>query len=105
MEKKVYITQECNVRDFTGATNFGLLKFVTKKEYTYIENTSINDRIKEDINNILSDFSKDDFLLLNGNPINIALCISYLLVRHKTINVLKFNKREKVYTKYVLNEI
>ncbi len=67
----VYITQEMRGRDITDATSFGDVEILVPAG----EQASYSTQpIIRQINRKLSKFSDDDYLILAGDPVVIALC-------------------------------
>ncbi len=99
---KVYITQD-NGKNYTPACNFGKPSFVTNKEYSFIENSEANTIINFEISKMTADFNtNEDYLLLSGDPIIIALCINKVLSEYGHVKVLKWQSQDKAYVPITL---
>lgn len=68
----IYVVQENPKFDYSGAEEFGDLKFLVSTEYRAYSNSKANDQIRADIVQGLVGFRGDDYLLLTGNPITMA---------------------------------
>lgn len=73
---KVFITQESSSVDYTPATEFGDLVFVTAASDRFSPHVGsyINDEILDRIKQRLADFTKEDYLICTGAPTVMAIC-------------------------------
>lgn len=73
---RVFVTQETTSVDYTPATKFGDLIFVTATSDRFSPhlNSLNNINIVNKIKCTLADFQEGDFLVCTGAPVNMALC-------------------------------
>jgi hypothetical protein len=77
------------VFDFTLAASFGMLTPILAEDDDPIYLARITPKIRE----ALKDFSADDFFLAVGDPSVMAVCCGLILRRHKTMKMLKWDKK------------
>lgn len=101
MLPRVFITQETSTVDYTPATKYGDLIFVTGiNDRLSIHSGSFNNQvIVERVKTILSGFQPDDYLVCSGAPAMMALVGSIIGDRLK--NILVWDNRTMKYN--VLN--
>ena len=80
---KVYAIQETPGKNLLAATNFGELEFLLPA----------TTRIRSS----LEFFTKDDYLLLVGDPVSIGIATYYAGMNSKKVNMLKWDNREYKY--------
>jgi|TARA_R110000823_G_scaffold43041_1_gene112401 hypothetical protein len=91
----VYITQEMRGRDITDATSFGDVEILVPAG----EQASYSTQpIMRQINRKLSKFSDDDYLILAGDPVVIALCACLAARTNRgKFKMLKWDRQEGKY--------
>ena len=92
---RVFITQEMHGRNFLPARHYGKLVAVLPDNAQIVISAT---PILRKIQRALSDYNKEDFLLLSGDPIIMGLCM--MVASEKTngfLKMLKWEKREKDY--------
>ena len=91
----VFITQELRGRDITDASEFGDLEILisAKNQTSYSTQPTIRR-----LNNALYKFSDEDYLLLAGDPVAIALAAA-VAARHNRgkFKMLKWDRLENKY--------
>ena len=80
--------------DFSAAAQFGQLHAILGPE----DDVAFLARITTKIRKSLDDFTDKDFLLAVGDPAVIAVCAGIILRRHKTLNLLKWDRKLRIYT-------
>ena len=80
--------------DFSAATQFGQLVPILSPE----DDMLFLSHSAEKIRSVLADFTEQDYFLAVGDPIIIAMCASVILRRQKTLKMLKWDRRLKIYT-------
>jgi len=91
----VFITQEMRGRDITDATSFGDIEILVPAG----EQASFSTQpIIRQINRKLSKFSDDDYLILAGDPVVIALCACVAAKNNRgKFKMLKWDRQEGKY--------
>jgi len=103
MTSKVYITQD-NRKNYTAANAYGTPVFVTALEYCGIQNSKNDLAIYSDINNMAAQFDCDnDFVLLSGDPVIIALICHTLLDLFGYLRLLKWDTQDRAYNVITIN--
>lgn len=85
--------------DFSAAAQFGQLTPILEKEDDPIFLARITGKIRK----VLSDFTDNDYLLAVGDPAVIAVCAGIVLRRHKTLKLLKWDRRLRIYQQLEIN--
>lgn len=80
--------------DFSAAAQFGQLTTILGPE----DDVLFLARITPKIRKALEGFTDQDFLLAVGDPAVIAVCAGIILRRHKTLNLLKWDRKFRIYT-------
>ena len=91
----VFITQELRGRDVTDATEFGDLEILTssKNQTSYSTQPTIRK-----LNSSLYKFSDEDYLLLSGDPVAIALAAAIAAKYNRgRFKMLKWDRLENKY--------
>ena len=86
--------------DYSSATQFGALRFVTSGNYP-IYKTS---RLMEEIAETLAESTQEDHLLLSGSAVIAALCMTVWLTYHSRINILLYDHANNVYEERKLDK-
>lgn len=105
MTPRVYVVQSDGKRDLSAAEMFGTLETVLRTNiYPDYSNTDLR-RISEQVKTNLRDFKADsDFLLLIGDPANIAMCCAWLAqLVGPEFRVLKWDNILKEYYPITIN--
>lgn len=99
---KVYILQEMGNHDYSGVEEYGEPLFVGRRDINSrfpIMGTPGNRAVVMNLFNKLYNFTDDDFIVISGNPIMVALALHYLVsIRKVRVRILKWNNREFKYT-------
>lgn len=105
MKPRVYAVQSDGKRDLSAAELFGdLLTVLNTNIYPDYSDADLR-RVSKQVQSVLCDFQPDsDFLLLIGDPANIALCCAYLAVSvGPDFRVLKWDNILKEYYPITIN--
>ena len=102
MKKRVYVTHEKRGFDYSGALEYGEVKFLTRREYLPYPSVSGNEEIFDEVWGGLDGYRPGvDYILLSGSPALMFLVGAMacdiagdLDTRH---NVLKWNGQRKAY--------
>ena len=91
----VYVVQEVQGRDILGAMKFGKLKLLLPDNAQIV--LSAQPTVRK-LNAALKGFSDDDYLLLMGDPVAMALAAS-IAARHNQgrVKFLKWDRFERMY--------
>lgn len=100
---KVYITQN-NGKNYTASHQYGEPIFVTRLEYTSIKNSADNANIHRDISEMAGKFNPaEDYVLLSGDPVVIALILHAILTEYGYVKILKWQSQGKIYVPITLS--
>lgn len=91
---KVYAIQEANNKNMLSATNFGDLEFLLPPQTNLMFST---EKTLNTIKSGLDDFTKDDYLLLIGDPVSIGIATHYAVQKTDVVKFLKWDNREYTY--------
>ncbi len=96
---KVFVTQENQGLDYTPAEEYGDVQFMTRKEWSPIKGSLMNQDILREIKHALNDFNPaEDFLVVSGSPTVAALVFLHLgQMRHPALKLLRWSNRDRVY--------
>lgn len=85
MNRRVYIIEDAHGKNFLPAKEFGDLRVILtgKEDLSHAQNK---------IWAAVEAMQPDDFVLLVGSPLHIAITSHYALVRFKKINFLVWNR-------------
>lgn len=100
----VYVVQDNSRMDFSPAEEFGPIKKMLFREHTqvYYESTEAINRVHAQ----LKDFTSEDYLLLNGDPVLIGIAIAVAAdYCDGQIQLLKFDRREHRYLIVKISDI
>lgn len=94
----VWITQEIPKFSYSAASEYGRIRFVTKKDFVVAEDSIINREISDEIATELKEFDHDnDYLAPAGSPI-VAMVVAAVLGRGgRTLRMLKWDNRDYKY--------
>ena len=81
--RKVYVTN-LGFHDYTPAKRYGDIIPCTRGNLD-IRHT---DRVEAELQSVLAGSEDEDFLLISGHPLIVALCVGYWFRLHRTINIL-----------------
>ena len=84
--RKVYVTN-LGFHDYSAAKRFGDIVACTRGNIDLRQ----TDRIEARIQLVLDQSDSDDYLLISGHPLVVALCIGYWFRLHRTVNLLYFD--------------
>lgn len=79
--------------DFSAAAQFGQLTPILDKDDDVIFLARITSKIRK----VLADFNENDHLLAVGDPAVIAVCAGIILRRQKTLKLLKWDRKLRIY--------
>ena len=110
MNSKVFIPQRVkrfdhdsgqtkNAFDFSAAAQFGELKTILDDADDPLFLALLTQKIRES----LAAFSENDYLVAVGDPSVIAVCSGLILRRQKRLNMLKWDRKLKVYIHLEVN--
>lgn len=86
-QPRVFVTQETTAVDYTPATKFGDLVFVTgvNDRITPYQESLSNAIMMDKINSRIADFNDSDYLICTGAPTNMAIVANKLGAKLKKI--------------------
>jgi hypothetical protein len=90
----VYVTQEAPGRNLTAARKYGELTVLLPPGNLVLSPGPTIKRLRRG----LADFTKDDYLLLMGDPVGMSL--AFAIASHRTsglVNVLKWDRQQEEY--------
>jgi hypothetical protein len=93
---RVYVVQENRHADYSDAERFGEVVFMTVDEFKPLNASLRNEDIKADIRKYLGSFTRDDFIILTGNPTMIGFAF-HLCAAAGVVNVLQWDKIDNSY--------
>lgn len=103
MSSKVYITQD-NKKNYAPAYHFGEPLFITSLEYSAIKNSDSNLQIHANIAKAIESFNPDeDYVLLSGDPVVIALVLHEALTEYGYVRILKWQSQDRMYIPITLS--
>ena len=85
--------------DFSAAAQFGQLTPILDNDDDPIFLARITDKIRK----ALVEFTDNDYLLAVGDPAVIAVCAGIILRRHKTLKMLKWDRKLRIYNELEVN--
>lgn len=85
--------------DFSAAAQFGQLTPILEEA----DDAMFLARITPKIRAALEGFTENDYLLAVGDPAVIAVCAGLILRRFKRLNMLKWDRKLKVYISLEIN--
>jgi hypothetical protein len=88
-----------NAFDFSAAMQFGQLTPILDD----MDDPMFLARLTPKIREALATFTENDYLLAVGDPSVIAICAGLILRRQKRINMLKWDRKLKMYTHLEVN--
>ena len=99
VEKRVFVTQYSDHLNFREAEHFGTVTFLSEKEYrAEPAMASVNDRIRDEITNGLSNYiAGTDYILLTGSPVPSVIAGAVISKLPGTHNLLKWNNQRRSY--------
>lgn len=86
--KTVYVVVVDDNKDMSDARRFGRLQAVFSRAYK----PYIIPKIIASARKALVDFQPDDYLLMVGDPVLGALCMSLIIEKHGVINTLQWDR-------------
>lgn len=96
----VYVTQENQGLDYTPAEEYGEVKFITRKEWSPIRGSLLNDELLREIKHTLTEFRPDeDYFVVSGSP-TVAAAVFTALGRMRLdggVRLLRWSNRDRVY--------
>lgn len=91
----VYITHDDGAKNLSPALKFGELRAIVTRNWPLYGNSEDH---KAKIEKTLYNFDPgNDYLLLVGDPLNIAWAVAYLHARNTGFMCLKWDRQEKMY--------
>lgn len=95
MQSKVFVTEDTK-HNLARAMEFGSIDIIETEDFPQFRDGVM---VLERVTRKLLEFnSKDDYLLLVGDPVLIGLCVAVLATMgHKTIKVLKWDNQTRRY--------
>lgn len=96
---QVFVTQENQGLDYTPAEEYGEVRFITRKEWSPIKGSLMNQEIMREVKFALNDFKpEEDFLVVSGSPTIAALVFLHLgQKRYENIKLLRWSNRDHIY--------
>lgn len=103
---RVFIVQDSSRQSFQPAERFGEIQQPLFREHTqvYYEATEAISRVHDQL--IKADFSDQDFLVLNGDP--VLMCMAFAVAVDLTdgaINLLKWDRRANEYVAIQIQDV
>jgi len=96
---KVWVTQEMPNLNYLPAEEFGDVDFVSKVDFSPMQNTSINEDVASRISARLQDFNPEqDYVVTSGSPTLMAAVFMFLGRRHRSVKILRWSNRDSAYT-------
>ncbi len=96
----VYITNRSAAHDYSSATRYGAIRFVTSGNYPVFKTS----RLQEEVAEALAYSQSSDFLLLSGSSVVASICIAVWLEMHGTCQILIWDRVEDEYVIRVLSK-
>lgn len=96
----VYITNRSPSHDYTSATKYGAIRFVTSGNYPVFKTS----RLQEEIIEAIAYSQPTDFLLLSGSSVVAAICIAVWLEMHGNAKILLWDRIQNEYVERLLNK-
>lgn len=93
--RRVFITNLGFHAGYEKAKRYGDLVSCTKGDVDLMQ----TDRMEARIQVVLDTSESEDYLLISGHPLIIALCVGYWFRLHRTVNVLYWDPRLQDYLK------
>lgn len=98
MSKTVFVSNKSSVHDYSPATMFGALRYVTLGNYAIFK----TNRLREEIVESLVYSRPDDFLLPSGSAVIAALCTTTWLEMHGSVQLLLWDRSQSQYVTRVI---
>lgn len=95
----VFITNKSASHEYSPATKYGAIRFVTMGNYPIFKTR----RLQEEIVSVLAYSEAQDYLLLSGSSMIAALCLAVWLSIHKQARVLMFDRSQNEYVMRVID--
>ena len=96
---KVYVMNKSG-HDFSDAEKHGELVYLTEGKHNIFSTGAMI----QDLKNKLRDFKpSEDFLLMSGSPFVAASAMSIILTKIRSVNVLLFDAKNRVYVPRTVN--
>lgn len=98
MSSTVFITNKSPSHEYSPASRYGAIRFVTMGNYPVFK----TQRLQEEIIKVLVHSSPDDYLLLSGSSVIAALCMAIWLTMHPVVKLLMWDRAENEYVLRVI---
>ena len=97
----IYVPQEQRSKNISAALKYGthIVSCLSQDHQVYASTSDTVDRIRK----TLEGFQPDDYLLLIGDPILIALTSAVAISHYDTLNVVKWDSQTRTYVPVVLD--
>lgn len=97
---RVFVVQDCKGRNISTAHQYGQVEFILPPGNIFQDPWPTIQRI----NKKLADFSKEDFLMLMGDPVAIGLSMHVALMKcGGKMKVLKWDKQSESYNVVIID--
>ena len=94
---RVFICFEAMKMNFAGALRFGEIVYVASQDVNAASPSSVK-RVSSEVKSVLRSFDPDeDYLVLVGSPILIAMCATEIMLTHRRMTVLQWDRQDSVY--------
>lgn len=96
----VFITNKASSHDYTRASRFGAIRFVTQGNYPVFKTA----RLQEEIVDALVYSKREDYLLFSGSAAVAALCTIVWFELHSKANVLLWDRTKNSYVQRTIEK-
>lgn len=93
MTPTVFVTNKSEAHNYSSASRFGALRFVTVGNYPVFK----TNRLVEEIVSILVYSTPDDYLLISGSAAIAAIAMAVWLELHPRLKLLIYSRAEETY--------
>lgn len=100
---KVFVTQEMPQFNYTTAEEFGDIVFLTANDWSPVASSMHNETLLGNVKNQLKFYNnQEDFIVMTGSPIIIAVAFMVLSRHTNRVQVLKWSNRDLMYSKVTI---
>lgn len=93
MAATVFVSNQSPAHNYSSASHFGALRFVTRGNYPIFK----TNRLTEEIIETLAYSKADDYLLISGSATIAAICMAVWLEMHPRLKLLIYSRADGVY--------
>ena len=98
-KRTAYLVHEDTRRDYSAAEKFGNLKII----FSSIGPNFIASAAIDHARMVLAKMTADDYLVMAGDPTLCAICVAIAAESNGSVNVLRWNRNQLVYSNMQLN--